>query len=100
MRPEQELENHCVKLAEKLGWVSRKMSYIGRRGCRDRDFYRGGKVLMVEFKAPGERPKRDQVQEHAVLAGVGITIHVIDNEEDFMRLIHDPYLPPAPDPDF
>lgn len=84
---ESELEDDCIKIAESLGWVTRKMQYIGRRGCRDRDFYKDGHAVFVEFKAPGEKPRPDQRIERKLLSGVGIKIHVIDNEDDFRRLL-------------
>jgi len=84
---ESELEDDCIKIAEGQGWVTRKMGYIGRRGCRDRDFYKDGVIVMVEFKAPGETPRPDQRNEHKILKGVGFDVFVIDNEADFRRLL-------------
>lgn len=81
------VEDPCVKIAEKRGWVQRKMAYLGRRGCRDRDFYKDGIILMVEFKAPGEEPRPDQATEHKRLKAVGFDVHVIDNVEDFIELL-------------
>ena len=84
---EDEIEDECVAIAEADGWLVRKMAYVGRRGCRDRDFYKDGVLLMVEFKAPGEKPRKDQAKEHKALKANGFVVHVIDNVDDFRRLL-------------
>lgn len=89
---EDEIEDECVAIAEAAGWLVRKMAYVGRRGCRDRDFYKDGVLLMVEFKAPGEKPRKDQRREHEVLKGKGFDVHVIDNVDDFRRLLRVAYI--------
>ena len=89
---EDEIEDECVAIAEADGWLVRKMAYVGRRGCRDRDFYKDGVLLMVEFKAPGEKPRKDQAEEHKVLKANGFDVHVIDNVDDFRRLLRAAYI--------
>lgn len=89
---EDELEKRCIKIAEADGWLVRKMAYVGRRGCRDRDFYKDGVLLMVEFKAPGEKPRKDQAEEHKVLKANGFVVHVIDNVDDFRGLLSAAYI--------
>lgn len=89
---EDEIEDECVAIAEADGWLVRKMAYVGRRGCRDRDFYKDGVLLMVEFKAPGEKPRKDQAEEHKVLKASGFDVHVIDNVDDFRRLLRVAYI--------
>lgn len=100
MGAEQVVENKCVLIAQKRGWVARKMSYLGRRGCRDRDFYKDGCLLMVEFKAPGEGLRPDQKKEKKVLKAVGFDVHVIDNVEDFCELLDRTEALASPSKDF
>ena len=76
---ESVIEDAVVKHAEATGWISRKMTYVGRHGCRDRDFYGFGKVVMIELKRPGQNPRPHQERERLRLRDKGITIHVIDD---------------------
>jgi hypothetical protein len=49
-----ELEKKVTKHAQRLGWRVRKVVFLGRKGAPDRWFFApGGRLLIVEFKAPG-----------------------------------------------
>lgn len=77
---EQVIEDEVVKHAEATGWFSRKMTYAGRRGCRDRDFYGHGKIVMIEFKRPGGgalSPHQDRERER--MRQVGLTVHIVSD---------------------
>lgn len=50
-------ELDAVAWAEKNGWQSRKIEYVGRRGCPDRLFYGYGILLLIEVKRPSARRK-------------------------------------------
>lgn len=50
-------ELDAVNWAQKNGWQSRKIEYVGRRGCPDRLFYGYGILLLVEVKRPSARRK-------------------------------------------
>jgi hypothetical protein len=81
------LEEDAVELAEQRGWLARKITYPGRRGAPDRHFYKGGKVVMIEFKASAKGPRVQQEKEHARLRDAGFKVHIIDNWEAFNALI-------------
>lgn len=83
-RIERQIENAVVRYAEGNGWLVRKMLYPNRRGCPDRWFFhpkRNGRPLVIEFKRPGEKPRKDQEREIARLRDAGIEVHVIDSSE-------------------
>ncbi len=64
------------------------MSYRGRRGCRDVDFYGFGHVVMCEFKKEsGGELSANQVRERKRLRKAGVTVHVIDTVEDGIALL-------------
>lgn len=84
---EADVEGPVSDWAEANGFLSRKMQYIGRHGCRDRDFYGYGHVIPVEFKRPRGAPRIHQKREIKRMADVGITIHVIDNVEAGIALL-------------
>lgn len=66
---------------KKLGWINRKMAYIGRRGCPDRFFFREGELCMVEFKTPTGPTSKSQSREHERLRGQGFQVFVIATRE-------------------
>lgn len=87
MARELALEQDCVDYAEAQGFVSRKMVYAGRRGCRDRDFYGFGHILPVEFKRKGKPLDAHQDKERRRLAEAGVKVHVVDDYEAFVALV-------------
>lgn len=78
---ESVIEDGTCDHAEATGWVTRKMGYAGRRGCRDRDFYGFGHTVMVEFKRPGRALDLHQERERAKLKAAGVIVHVVDDIE-------------------
>lgn len=76
---EQVIEDNVTAYAESLGFISRKMTYAGRHGCRDRDFYGFGHTVKVEFKRPNGSPRPHQERERERMKKVGVTIWVIDD---------------------
>lgn len=87
MARELAIEGDAVDHAEAEGFESRKMTYAGRHGCRDRDFYGYGHTILVEFKKLNGKPRVHQERERVRLAKVGVKVHVIDNFDDFAALI-------------
>lgn len=84
---EKVLEEDAVVLGEQRGWLVRKVIYAGRRGAPDRHFYKGGRLVMIEFKKLGEGPREQQEREHKRLAAAGWKVYVIDSWEAFDALI-------------
>lgn len=81
---EKLIEDAYVAYAEAHGWLARKAVYSGRRGSPDRWFFRNGKLVLVEFKRPGETPDGLQVKEHKALKDHGFPVLVIDRFTDDM----------------
>lgn len=77
---ESNVELETVAWAENNGWLVRKMSYIGRRGCPDRFFFGYGKIVPIEFKVLRKGKKSaftaGQPEEHKRYADRGVTVHV------------------------
>lgn len=87
MAREADVEENVIAWAENHGWITRKMAYAGRRGCRDRDFYGFGQIVPVEFKRPGKGLDAHQEKERKRLSDVGVKIHVIDNYDAGIALL-------------
>ncbi len=84
---ESNVEQEVVAWAENHGWIARPMQYRGRRGCRDYDFYGFGQFVMIEFKKSDGEMSIQQVKERRRLAGVGLTVHVIDTVDSGVDLL-------------
>lgn len=82
---EDEIEGTVVKLAEKDGWLVRKLQYPGRRGAPDRMFvkfwheWQRARIVFIEFKRPGGAVRGIQTKEHDRLRERGAEIFVVDS---------------------
>lgn len=84
---ESVIEKAIKSFAAKRGWYVRKWAAPGRRGVPDDLFFKNGVLLIVEFKATGEKPTGLQRREHALLRKQGFEVHVIYSIADGERLI-------------
>lgn len=76
------IEDETVAAAVANGWFARKLKWIGRDGAPDHFFAKEGRIVLVEFKRPGERPQPHQAREHRKLRQQGVETLVIDNLEE------------------
>lgn len=77
--PESLIERATVDAAKDLGLLTLKLRLSGVVGWPDRIFFApGGRVLFVEFKRPGGRPRPRQVAVHEVLRRYGFRVEIID----------------------
>ena len=76
---ESYIEKKACEIATKHGWLTRKLKFIGRDGAPDRMFIRDGRVLFVEFKAPGKVPRPEQEHEIHALKTFGALVAVVDS---------------------
>ncbi|HCU0880056.1 VRR-NUC domain-containing protein [Morganella morganii] len=79
---EHVIERHLVNEVKKAGGIAYKFVSPGRRAVPDRlILLPGGKVIFVECKAPGEKPRPDQLREHARLFALGHQVIVLDGKD-------------------
>ncbi|RUT66821.1 nuclease [Morganella morganii] len=79
---EDVIERHLVNEMKKVGGIAYKFVSPGRRAVPDRlVLLPGGKVIFVECKAPGEKPRPDQLREHARLFALGHQVIVLDSKD-------------------
>jgi hypothetical protein len=76
---ENVIELSVVKQAENDGWYVRKVKWIGRVGAPDRFFAKDGRMLFIEFKDTGEKPRLTQQKEHKRLREAGVVFYVCDS---------------------
>ena len=76
---ESVIEDYVVETARKQGWFCRKVKWLGRRNAPDRLFAKDGRLLFIEFKTPGGKPRAGQQREIKEMQAAGIEVHVCDN---------------------
>ena len=81
------IEQRVCCYARSRGWLTYKWTSPANRGVPDRIFFRRGRVLLIEFKAPGKRPTKLQAHIHQTLRREGFEVHVIDSIEDGKQLV-------------
>lgn len=79
---EVQVERLASQYAVARGWFEVKIMQTSRRGFPDRFYARDGRVVLVEYKAPGRKPTPQQEKRHRELREHGIEVHVIDNLQD------------------
>lgn len=84
---ERYIEKKVCEYAAKLGWLHRKLQWVGRHGAPDRVFMRLGKIVFVEFKQWKKKPTENQALEHERLRNAGMDVYVIDSIEAGMELM-------------
>ena len=79
---ERDIERRVSEIAKKKGWLSFKFVSPAQRGVPDRIFMKNGRIVFIEFKAPGKRPT--ELQDHIIrkMGDAGCEVHVCDNVED------------------
>lgn len=83
--PEARIERKCVGLAEADGWTVHKIRFLDQIGAPDRFFVKDGRIILIEFKAPGEPLSPHQVLVHWELQEAGVEVIMIDSIEKFKQ---------------
>jgi hypothetical protein len=65
-----------------LKFVSPGMSGVPDRIC----LFPGGRIIFMETKAPGEKPRPLQLKRHRELRALGFEVRVIDSEEQIHEI--------------
>ena len=84
LRPTREsaVERKAVADAKAAGWLETK---VHKRGWPDRLFFRKRVYIWVEFKAPGETPRENQLRRLERLYASGERVLVIDRWDGFVE---------------
>ena len=91
LKLEKDIEQNVSKYArEDKGCLVLKLNVWGRIGWPDRLYlFPMGRVLFIEFKLPGEEPKRLQAFIHGKLRAFGFRVEVVDNVGQGRSVIDD-----------
>lgn len=85
--PEAKIERDTNRVAAKHGWVVRKLITEGNKGAPDRMYMRKGRIVFIEYKAPGEPPSPKQKIEHKRYRQNGFEVVVADNVKDALNAL-------------
>lgn len=85
---EKTIENYLKKEVEKHGGLCLKFISASMRGLPDRIvLFSGGNIVFAELKAPGKKPRPEQIRVHEKFKALGIRVYVIDSNEKVKELI-------------
>ena len=91
MRIEDTIERSVVGIAEKHGWESRKLGWIGRKGAPDRIFMRKGRAVFIEFKDPEGELAEIQAREIKRMRSAGLEVWIVDNIRGGLTILGVPH---------
>ena len=80
MTPEAKVVQRIKALVKSYGGEVRKVEWSGRRGAPDLLVLVPGHHFFVEVKAPGEKPRPEQLREHERLRAAGFDVFVSDGD--------------------
>jgi hypothetical protein len=79
---ESYIERRVVGMAQKNDWLTFKFTSPSRRGVPDHIFIKDGRIVFIEFKAPGKPPTPLQARTIRKMLNAGAEVHVCDSIED------------------
>ena len=86
---ESHIQKKVIEHARSIGWLCYKFSSDSNRGVPDFILMSLGVVFFIEFKAPGKKPRKNQLSQMRKIQSQEIPCFVIDNVEDGIDLIND-----------
>jgi len=85
---EKQVEQKLVKAVKAAGGLCPKFVSPGTAGMPDRlVLLPGGRILFVEVKAPGKKPRPLQIHRHEQLRALGFRVVVIDGDGRISELL-------------
>lgn len=85
---EKAVERKLVEGVRELGGMAIKMLTDQFSGLPDRlVLLPGGRVLFVELKTTGQKPRKLQVSVHNALRAIGFRVEVVDTIEGVKKLL-------------
>ena len=87
---EKHIEAKVCDYAKQRGLLVYKFTSPARAAVPDRLFILpGGRMFFCEFKREGQKPTPAQEREHKRLRAYGVSVWVIDNVDDGLRMIYE-----------
>lgn len=80
-----DIEQPFTKQVRLWGWICEKVVSLSRNGWPDRFLVRRGRIVLCEFKKPGEKPTAQQAKRHRELRAAGVEVVWFDNLEEALE---------------
>jgi hypothetical protein len=77
-----DVQGPAIVFAKMRGWFIEAIQSKSRNGFPDTFCARKGRIVLCEFKAPGEEPTAQQLLRHQQLREQGVEVVWFDNLED------------------
>ena len=87
MGPEAKIEADSCRAAIMRGWMTTKYTSPARRSVPDRLFFRDGKCVLIEFKAPKGTLTPGQAREIARLRSKGMPVAVCRSKAEAIKFL-------------
>lgn len=84
---EAQLEQKCCSYAKSQDWFVTKFVSPNNAGVPDRILIKDGRVVFVEFKRKGEKPRKLQEFTISLMRQHGADVAVVDNFSDFKEML-------------
>lgn len=85
---EKQIEEKLVKAVKTAGGMCPKLISPGTNGMPDRIvLLPGGKIIFVEVKAPGKKPRPLQLRRHRQLQVLGFQVFVLDDPDQIPGIV-------------
>lgn len=85
---EKQIERKLVEETNKIGGKALKLSAMYYTGLPDRIcLFPGGRIMFVEVKSPGKRPRKIQLKAHKMLRDLGFRVEIIDSSEMIVPIL-------------
>lgn len=81
------VETYFKKQTKLAGGLPLKFISPSQNGVPDQIVLFNGKTYYAEIKAPGEKPRPDQIALHKKFLKHGVTVYVIDSKSDVDNFI-------------
>ena len=85
---EKQIERKLVSAVKAAGGIAPKFVSPGYDGMPDRLLlFPGGRIVFVEVKAPGKKPRPLQMARHRMLIRLGFKVYILDAETDIEKIV-------------
>lgn len=85
---EKEIEKKFVRAVKDRGGICPKLVSPGMDGMPDRmALLPGERIIFVEVKAPGKKPRPLQVLRHRQLTELGFEVYVLDGADQIPAIL-------------
>lgn len=86
---ESVVESEGDRLAKELGYIVRKVKWIGRKNAPDKLYSRKDTgPFLVEYKRPGKEPTPGQSTEIETFIRHGFTVYVVHSVREIREILY------------